>query len=131
MKNNNLITIITQHYYGNRVGTEIDKDRIDAFILGNIDGEMCEGEKVDRTIINLPNAENLVLVYNKYFEEEELERKERIFKKDNYVLKPSAIIEELGLTLYSKCIVCRVNNNGEFVNLKAGDYEKAIEYLTE
>ena len=86
---------------------------------------------VDRTIVKIPNTDNLVIVYNKYFEENERKRKEDLFKNDNYILKPTATIPEINLELYSRCIVCRVNDNGEFESLRDGDFKKFEQYLTD
>lgn len=147
MNNTNIISIISQAFYGNRVETEIDREKVDAFILGHIDGDVNEWEKVDRTIINLPNLDGIVLVYNKHNEERVINRdiwvddkwdwldKEWLEKTRQeelkYELKPTAIIPELDLTLYSKCIVCRVDENNNLVSLEDGDYEKFEKYLAE
>lgn len=128
---NNTISIVAQAFYGNKVGTNIKIENMDSFILGNLDGINSIYEKVDRTIVKIPNTDNLVIVYNKYFEENERKRKEDLFKNDNYILKPTATIPEINLELYSRCIVCRVNDNGEFESLRNGDFEKFEQYLTD
>lgn len=116
----NLFNVIAQCFYGNRVETELTEKDIDMFILGVMDKIAYTGEKIDRTIIKLPNADNLYIIYNKYSEEEEA----------NYVdRQATVIIKELGLTLYSRAIACRINDNGEFTWLEDGDYEKIIEYF--
>ena len=86
-------------------------------------------EPVDRTIIRLPGSDNLVLVYNKYQEEERLVDKERALREDNYILKPVASIPEANLDIYSRCIVCRMNADGVFESLGEGDYEIWGRYL--
>ena len=68
-------------------------------------------------------------LYNKYQEAERLEIKERVFKEDNYVIKPLATIPELNLEIYSRCIVCRMIADGEFASLEDGDYEIWGRYL--
>lgn len=128
---NNLIGIIAQAFYGNRVGTEIKKENIDRFILGILDNSIPINEAVDRTIIPIPNMENLVIVYNKHQEGERLKDKEEYFKKDGYDLKPLAFIPEKNLEIYSRCIVCRINDDGELGSLEEGDYNKFIKYLAE
>ena len=60
------MTIIAQGLYGNRMMTFIDPEHFDAIMLGylNMDAyeSMRDEEKVDRTIIRVPDTENLVLV---------------------------------------------------------------------
>lgn len=128
---NNLISIIAQAFYGNRVGTEIKKENVDRFILGILDNSIPIMETVDRTIIPIPNMENLVIVYNKHQEEKKLKDKEEYLKKDGYELKPLAFIPEKNLEIYSRCIVCRINDEGELGSLEEGDYDKLIKYLAE
>lgn len=129
-KENNAITIIAQAFYGNMVVTRISTERLDNFILGHLD-DFNFDEPVDRTIIGVPNVENLFIIYNKYKEEEELQRKEELLKESNYVLKPLAVIPELNLEIFSRCIVCRMNENGEFEDLREDDFKNVVKYLAE
>lgn len=128
---NNSIKVVTQAFYGNRTGTEINRENVDSFILGNLDGINGKNERVNRTIINVPNTDNIVIIYNKYQEEERLQRKEELLKNENYRLKPLAVIPENNIEIYSRCIVCRMNEHGELESLKSGDYEKFVKYLAE
>ena len=73
---NELICIISQAFYGNRTGTEIRRENIDRFILGYQTDDFDVTEAIDRTVIHLPGSNNLVLVYNKYQEEERLKVKD-------------------------------------------------------
>lgn len=123
--------IVTQAFYGNRIGTEIKPENVDRFILGYQTDEIKITEPIDRTIINLPTDKNIVIIYNKYKEEEKKNLKEKLLKNENYVLKPLAVIPEYNLTLYSRCIACRIDENGEIKSLQDGDYEKIIKYFTE
>ncbi len=125
----NPIVIMAQAFYGNRTCTEVYLENIDRFILGYQSDEIKVTEPIDRTIVRIPNDSNLVLVYNKYQEDEERLRKEKLLVKDNYVLKPLAVIPELDLELYSRCIVCRMNESGKLQSLQDDDYEKFIHYL--
>lgn len=127
-ENKNLIKIVSQAFYGNKMGTEIEVEELDRFVLGHLD-DFETNEEIDRTIINVPNTNNLVIVYNKYQEEERLQRKEKLLKEDGYELKPLATIPELDLKLYSRCIVCRMNEQGEFESLQKEDYDKFMKYL--
>ena len=126
---NELICIISQAFYGNRTGTEIRRENIDRFILGYQTDDFDVTEATDRTVIHLPGSNNLVLVYNKYQEEERLKVKERALREDNYVIKPLAAIPELNLEIYSRCIVCRMNADGVFESLAEGDFEIWDRYL--
>lgn len=128
--NNNLISIVAQAFYGNRTGTEVKKENVDRFILGYLD-DFPNEYPIDRTIIKLPNTENIVLVYNKYKEEERKELKERVLKEENYVMSPLAVIPEKNIEIYSRCIVCRINENEELESIHNGDYEKFVKYLAE
>lgn len=129
--NKDLSSIVSQAFYGNRVSTEIKKENLDRFILGYVDSRIPVTEKLDRTIINIPNTNNIVLIYNKYQEEEKLKSKEELLKKENYKLKPLATIPESNVEIYSRCVVCRMNENGELESLQSGDYEKFVKYLSE
>ena len=126
---NELICIISQAFYGNRTGTEIRRENIDRFILGYQTDDVDVTEAIDRTVIHLPGSDNLVLVYNKYQEEERLKVKERALREDNYVIKPLAAIPELNLEIYSRCIVCRMNADGVFESVCESDYEIWGRYL--
>lgn len=130
-ENNNTISIVAQAFYGNRMGTAVSRENIDRFILGYLGDELPTVEPIDRTIIHVPNTDNLVIVYNKYFEEEERNRRDELLKEENYVLKPLAIIEEENIELYSRCIACRINENGELESLQKGDYEEIVKYFVE
>jgi len=129
MTNNETIFVISQAFYGNRTGTEIRRENIDRFILGYQTDDFDVTEPIDRTIVHLPGSNDLVLIYNKYQEEERLVVKERALREDNYNLKPLASIPEMNLDIYSRCIVCRMSATGEFLNLKKEDYEIWERYL--
>lgn len=131
MNNANKINILAQAFYGNRVGTEVSREEVDRFILGYTDNSIEVKEKINRTIVSIPNEDNLVIVYNKYQEEAELNRKEELLKDKDYVLKPLVVIEEENIEIYSRCIVCRINAEGELESLQNCDYEKVVSYLAE
>lgn len=130
-KNLNLVRIVTQAFYGNRVETEIELEELDHFILGHQDNSMPLIENVDRTIINVPSTNNIVIIYNKYQENRKLKLKEKLLKEENYELKPLAVIPEENIEIYSRCIVCRMNENGEIESLQNEDFGKFMKYLAE
>lgn len=131
MKNNETIKIIAQAFYGNRTQTEIDKSNVDRFILGYLDNSISIDRKIDRAIVRIPDTENLVIVYNKHEEEQRRDEKRRYFESDGYELKPLTTINQLDLEIYSRCIVCRINGQGELESLRNDDYELFMDYLSE
>ncbi len=129
VENKKHIDIIAQAFYGNRTFTSITADEVDRFILGYLDSSIKISEKIDRTIVRIPDSENVVLVYNKYEEEEDLERVRKCFEEDGYEIKPLAVIPELDLKIYSRCIACRINEAGDLESLCESDCERVMKYL--
>ena len=123
--------IVAQAFYGNRTITYITEEEMDRFILGYLNASLplLEDEKLDRTMIPIPGTDNLFLVYNKYQEEERLREKEQLLKEKEIKIHPLAIIPERNIVLYSRCIVCRMNEEGEFEDLENEDYIKFMQYL--
>ena len=137
MKKNDNMAILIQHFYGNRTVTFISPDDFDAIMLGHLDTKLFEKtrarEKIDRTIIRIPDTENLVLVYNKYQEEECLNKLQQFIQDINkckHRFNPSAVIPEKGIVLYSRCIACRIDEDGTLVSLEQEDCPKVVKYLT-
>lgn len=126
--NNDSIYVVAQAFYGNRTETEVKRKNIDRFILGYLE-DIKHDKKIDRTFIKVPNTNNLVFAYNKYQEEEKIELKKELFEINNIELRPTLIIPEYELTLYSRCIVCRIDEDGELCSLEDEDFEKFMEYL--
>lgn len=124
----NLLRIVAQAFYGNRTETEIDIENLDRFILGYIDNKTKVTEEIDRTIVKIPNTD-IVIIYNKYAEERRLKKLEKWKVKEE--IKPLAIISEKNLEIYSRCIACRMNENGELKDLEEKDYEVITKYLAE
>ena len=124
------IIIVAQAFYGNRTVTEISEDNMDRFILGYLSNELPITEKIDRSIIHVPGSDNIVFVYNKYEEEKSREDRDRFLEEDNWEMKPLAVIPEMDIKLYSRCIACRLNEDGAFESLEDGDFIKFMHYLT-
>lgn len=131
MKKDTYIRIVAQAFYGNKTGTELEIDEIDRFILGYLDDSFPVAEPIDRTIVSIPNAEELVIVYNKHQEMRRLLQKEELLRTEQYELKPLARIPELKLELYSRCIICRMNAKGELKSIEKGDAAKFMHYLAD
>ena len=123
------INIIAQAFYGNRTGTEICTENIDRFILGYLDNSFPVTEAIDRTIVRLPGYEHVVLIYNRYEEEERRSLKERAWNEAQYVIKPLATIPEMNLEIYSRCIACRMTAIGEFKSIENEDLDILGKYL--
>ena len=101
---------------------------MDRFILGYLDDKLPVRENVDRTVVRIPGTDRVVLVYNRFQEEE---MKARINKSAEKVRwKPLAVIPEENLEIYSRCIVCRVNEDGSFTDLEPEDVETVFQYLS-
>lgn len=137
MKKNDQIAILIQHFYGNRTATFTSPDEFDAIMLGCLDKEWFEKtrdrKKIDRTIIRVPDTDNVVLVYNKYQEEERLKELQHYIQEVNKHrdrFNPSAVIPEMGIVLYSRCIACRINEDGALISLEKEDVPKVVQYLT-
>lgn len=129
--NKELLRVVAQGFYGNRTKTDVEVKNLDKFILGYIDDNIPVTERTDRTIVKIPNTDNIVIVYNKYQEEERLKEKENLLKNKNYELKPLVVIPENNIEIYSRCVVSRMNKNGELESLQHEDFEKFMKYLAE
>ena len=127
--NEDSISIIAQGFYGNRTGTDIRIEDIDRFILGYLDNTIPVTEAIDRTIVHLPGSELLVLIYNKYEEEERRSLKTRAWEEAQYEIKPLASIPEMGMEIYSRCIACRMTAAGDFQSIENEDLDILGKYL--
>ena len=131
-ENNNLINILVQGFYGNLTTTTIDKENFDAFMLGNLDGRITKRDKIDRSYVRVPDTANLVIIYNKYQEEASLSELQRFIQELRQTksrFNPTAVIPESGTVLYSRCIVCRMDEFGNLLSMESEDYEKVLPYL--
>ena len=121
---------VIQAFYGNRTQVEFTETTVDQLIMGSPGDSFWEAyKKVDRSMIPIPGEEGLVLLYNKYQEEEKLVQKEEWYQEDGYVMKPLAEIPELNVKLYSRCLACRVDEENKVTGLREEDYEKVMKYL--
>lgn len=113
MINNNKFSIVT-----------MQKEAVDYFIVGytGIPKRLFAYDKIDRSIIKLPNTDNLVLIYNKYQEEE--------VRKDN-VTKSNISIKENNTAIYSCCIVCRMDADRNISSVTQEDCKIVSKYLAE
>ena len=125
-----LIRVIIQGFYGNRTATDVREENVDRLILGYVGGsEFPVTEPIDRTIVPIPGYDNLVLVYNRFQEEEQRLKNKRWLEEDGYEAKPLAFIPEEGIEIYSRCLVCRIND-GRLESLQPEDFQPGfMKYL--
>ena len=128
-KNNNRIEILSQAFYGNRTGTEVREENIDCFILGHLSDLPFDPREIDRKVIPVPDSDSVVIIYNGIQEANFRAKFES--DKSGYNPKPLAVIPEIGLEIYSRCIACRMTAEGEFESLCDEDYEMILKYFAE
>lgn len=101
----------------------IQREAIEYFIVGytGVPKELFGYTKIDKSIINIPHTNNLVIVYNKYQEEEA--------RKDNSA-KPIIYIKENDVAIYSRCIIGRINADGNISSITKEEHNIITKYLT-
>ena len=130
------IGVIAQEFYG--AGTMlaiIPKQKIHRMLAGcladtamrNVNGKIISVPVSDEelgdltyTVVNIPDTDNLVLMYNNAREED--------YKNDG--MRVTVNIPELDLILHSTCFICRQNKKTkEFESVKDGDLKIVKKYL--
>ena len=134
MKNEKrIINVLAQAIYGNRTEIAVKMENFDALMSGWLDYKLFDAkrEKIDRTIVHLPNDKSgkVVVVYNKYHEEEQIVNNKRSFEERGYTAKPLCSIPELNLEIYSRCFLCRIDDNGELQSVQPEDIELVENYF--
>ena len=139
-----LTRVMVQAFYGNRTMTEIYPKDFDALLRGNLQfSEPFEPkEAVERTVIRIPGDDKLVILYDEsqerhaledlqdYFEDQKKPESERK-PWNRHEPKPLAVIPEKGIRIYSRCLACRMNEEGKFESLQPEDMDKVTRYLAE
>ena len=128
--NKDMISVVMQAMYGNRTGMQLGEEDINRYVLGYLSFNLPIDKEFDGSIIQIPNTK-CVIVYNKYQEEKTLQDKEYIQKRYDHTYKPLAVIPELNITLYSKCFMCRMDDDGNLTSLEDGDGKYVVKYLSE
>lgn len=135
------IFIISQHFYGNRTGTEISRNDIDYFIRGHLGDYRPEDiADVDRKVIKVPGSDGIVIVYDQTQEDRYVNVDfPAIYKKDGakYLerwgeelkMHISCEIPELNFKIYTRCIACRVDKYGTYQSLEDGDSKQFIHFF--
>ena len=138
-KNN--ISIIAQFYYGNRTGTEVNRDRIDYFLRGHQGYYRPEDiEDVVRKTILVPGTDDIVIVYDQNQEDRYVNVDfPEIYAQDGakYLdrwgeelkMHVSCEIPEIDFKIHTRCFACRMDENGVFQSLEDADVEKFIRYF--
>lgn len=131
-------------YGKNRSLVTLKKEDMFGYFLGD-----SEETKI---IIKLPDADNLIIVYNKHREDEFLQEREKysnmsqddidqlskwekfsaeMYTEDKYRNQSSVVIPEKNLTIYTCCIFCRFDENGGFASVENEDFKTIKKYLAE
>lgn len=124
--NDELIRVMIQAFYGNRTITETSGDEIGWLLLGWTGekgikfGKSIDADKFAIKKVNIPDTEYMI-VYNPVAENDTDERAE----------KPLGFIPEIGLEIYSRCLICRRDKDGNYESLKPEDYDVVKKYLAE
>lgn len=140
---NNTISIISQYFYGNRTGTEVERDWIDHFLRGHISHEHYgpkDIQDVVRKTVRVPGPENIVIVYDQAQEDRyvNVEFPEmyamdgaKYFKRWGEELKMhvSCEIPELNFKIHTRCFACRMDEAGILQSLVGDDYKQFIHYF--
>ena len=141
----NTISVIAQQFYGNRTGTEVNRDEVDYFIRGCLSREVYKFEDLstmDRRIVRVPGAEHIVIVYNQTKEDkyinvdfpEEYELFGAQYREDTgreMTMHISCEIPEIGFKIHTRCFACRMDENGVLQSLQKDDYKHFIHYFPE
>ena len=139
----NCISIIAQQFYGNRTGTEVNRDEIGYFLRGCLSREVYKFEDLsdmDRRIVHVPGAEHIVIVYDQAQEDSYVNVEfPDIYARDGakYLerwgeeLKKhvSCEIPEISFKIHTRCFACRMDENGVLQSLERDDYKHFIHYF--
>lgn len=142
-KNEDSIFVICQYFYGNRTGTEINRNEVDYFLRGYISREYFRTEDirdVARRIVHVPTSENIVIVYDQTQEDRYTnEEFPEIYARDGaeYLARwgeelkmhVSCEIPEIGFKIHTRCFACRIGEDGVLQSLEKDDYKHFIEYF--
>ena len=140
---NNSIFIISQFFYGNRTGTEVERDWVDHFLRGHISREHyspIDVQDVVRKTVRVPGSENIVIVYDQTQEDRYVNVEfPEIYAEDGaeYLARwgeelkmhVSCEIPEIGFKIHTRCFACRMDKNGVLQSLEGDDYRQFIHYF--
>lgn len=126
-----VIHVMVQAFYGNRVITMVDTKDVDRLIHGN---PTYMDMEVDRRTIHIPDHENLVILYDAKEEKRLRERfamlmKERVTESGGP--KPLCVIPQYDVQIYSRPLACRMDENGKLLSIEEEDIEIICRYFAE
>ena len=141
--NGDSISVIAQFFCGNRTETQIKRDWIDHFLRGQLSRELYGPEDIQdavRKAVRIPGSDSIVIVYDGTQEDRYVQEVlPGILARDGadylkhwredmkqYV---SCEIPEIGFRIHTRCIACRMDENGVLQSLKEEDHAKVIRYL--
>ncbi len=140
---NNSIFIISQFFYGNRTGTEVERDWVDHFLRGHISREHyspIDVQNVVRKTVRVPGSENIVIVYDQTQEDRYVNVEfPEIYAEDGaeYLARwgeelkmhVSCEIPKIDFKIHTRCFACRMDENGVLQSLEGDDYKQFIHYF--
>ena len=137
----NRFFVITQCFYGNRTGTDVEREHIDHVLRGYLGlYESANVADVVRKAIHVPGSDNIVIVYDQTQEDHyvnvefpEIYAREGVDYLDHWgeelKMQVSCEIPELNITLHTRCFACRMDENGELQSIEEDDVEKFIHFF--
>lgn len=141
--NGDSISVIAQFFCGNRTETQIKRDWIDHFLRGQLSRELYGPEDIQNVVrkaVRIPGSDSIVIVYDGTQEDRYVQEVlPGILARDGadylkhwredmkqYV---SCEIPEIGFRIHTRCIACRMDENGVLQSLKEEDHAKVIRYF--
>ena len=140
-----IISVIAQQFYGNRTGTEVNRDEVGYFLRGCLSREIFKFEdlsNMDRRVVRVPGSEDIVIVYDQTQEDEYVnvefpamyERSAEWYRNGTgreMTMQVSCEIPEIGFKIHTRCFACRMDENGVLQSLQDDDYKHFIHYFPE
>ncbi|MDO4479407.1 MAG: hypothetical protein Q4B73_10320 [Lachnospiraceae bacterium] len=142
--NDDTIYIVSQYFYGNRTGTTIARDEVEYFVrvpLADYESEKEEFADLDIRIIPVPCTDNLVILYDQTAEDryiniefpEHYAEYGSYYKEkfgEEYTMHVACYIPEIDFTIHTRCIACRIDENGVYQSLQGEDFDYFMHYFT-
>ena len=126
-----VIYVMIQAFYGNRVITMVDTKDVDRLIHGYL---MDMDVKADRKTVRVPDHENLVILYDAKEEKRQRERFEMMRKEcsdHSRGPKPLCVIPQYDLQIYSRPLAWRMDESGKLLSIEEEDIEIICRYFAE
>ena len=144
MNKEDTIYVVAQQFCGNRTGTSIERARIDHFLRGHMSDIFGPKDVEDVVLktVRVPGSDKIVIVYDQTQEEEyvnvefpEIYAMSGASYKERWgeelKMPVSCEIPEIGFKIHTRCIACRMDENGVLQSLEKDDFEKFLHYFPE